>query len=54
MNFAYAKALEIHRTLALTDWLFLSGLGNYCKVDTSGMDGGWRRNPSICCSTRCQ
>jgi hypothetical protein len=45
MNFAYAKALEIHRTLALTDWLwtFLLGLENYCKVDTSGMDGGWQR-----------
>ncbi len=54
MNFVYAKALEIHRTLALTDWLFLSGLENYCKVDTSGMDGGWLRNPSTCCSTRCQ
>ncbi len=52
MNFAYAKALEIHRTLALSDWLwtFLLGLENYCKVDTSGMDGGWQRNPSTCCS----
>jgi hypothetical protein len=30
MNFAYAKALEIRRTLALTDWLwtFLLGLEN--------------------------
>jgi hypothetical protein len=52
LNFAYAKALEIHRTLALTDWLwtFLLELENYHKVDTSGMDGGWQRNPSTCCS----
>jgi hypothetical protein len=52
MNFAYAKALEIHRTLALTDWLwtFLLELENYHKVDNSGMDGGWQRNPSTCCS----